>query len=168
MMALLSGSFSLLGGMFISARMLCSLPLVVVVVVDESGAVCRSVCDPCVSPMGDVEACRRLRSEVCPNVAASKSGGFRMPAPDDEEDADEVDGIGVMVVGEMDSGVKTVPSSAPAVTGTDESRDAGMDPVKRDSGILDRSKLSNTSRLRKTSWNGKRIILWSSSCLSLL
>jgi hypothetical protein len=161
MTALLGGSSSSLGGMFISARMLCSLP-VVVVVVEESGAACRSVDDPCVSPMREIEACRGQGSEVCPNGAASKSSGLNMVAPNEEEDADEVDEAGVGVVGEMYSGVKAAPSSTPAVTGA-ELRGAGMDRVERDGGIPNRSKSFSISHLGKTSWNGKMILLSSPS-----
>lgn len=135
---------------------------VVVVVVEECGAACRSVDDPCVSPIRDIEACRVWGSEVSPNVAASKSSGLNMVAPDDEEDADEVDEVGVRVVGEMYSGVKAAPSSTPAVTGA-ELRGIGMDQVERDGGIPNRSKLLSISRLGKTSWNGKMILLSSSS-----
>lgn len=82
--------------------------------------------------------------------------------------AEDEDEAGVRVVGEMDSGVKAVPSSAtvqaaaasgtmPESAGAEEPRAAGgmEDPVKRDRGILDRSKLSNISLLGNTSWKGE-------------
>lgn len=91
-------------------------------------------------------------SFVCPKAAASKTSGFDMPALDDmDEDDAEVDEAGVRVVGEIASGVKALPSSTPVPTGAEESREAGMDAGNRDNGIRERSKLSNISRLGKTS-----------------